>query len=603
MRRALDAMASLESASPASARVEAPPSDVTTVIKPRGGGARAVSVLCTGGTLTMRPDRDGALAPAEGFLAGRMAAMPEFRAPEMPAIELVELRPLVDSSDMGPADWSRVAAAIEARYDAADGFVVVMGTDTMAYAASALSFMLEGLGKPVVLTGSMLPLSTLFNDAARNLIVAAVVAGSLPVPEVCVFMDAQLMRGNRTVKSNSAGLDAFESVNFPALAKLETGLRFRPHLVSPRPPPGTAFRVHHALETNIAVWRMVPGFEDEYIQVAVREAAGLRAIVLELYGTGNLSARKASLVRALEAAVARGVAVVATSQCLRGAVDLRAYALGRRLDAIGVLSAYDMTTEAVVAKLAYLLSFPDCDRATLKHYMARSLRGEVTEALSLGGADGSAGGGIGGVPVVPGAPIAGAAAGFGALSGRRAALDHGAGGREGDRVLPLSNLSWLTEGEPAPAPPARPPPAPPSAPAAGLAVDGGAAATAPAVPLTAPFSVAQSAARSPARSRTADVGGAGAVDVEASPARPLRTAGDGPARLTPARAAGGGGARAGAAAGVAGAASPAAVAAVGAADTLRLSLARLREALVAPAATPRAAALAAGAGSSPRPPP
>lgn len=328
----------------------------------------------------MQPNEEGALAPAHGYLAERMLAMPEFKRAETPACTLVEMLPLIDSSDMGPEDWLRIADVIERLYYEFDGFVIVMGTDTMAYAASALSFILECLGKTVVLTGSMLPLSVLFNDAHRNLIVSIVLAATLDVPEVCIFMDHQLMRGNRTVKSNNSGLDAFESPNFPALAKLETGIRFRPNLVAPQ--PKGRFRVHRSMEKNIAVWRLIPGFDDEYIGIAIRNCTLLRAIVLELYGTGNLSARKASLVDALEAAVSKGIIIIATSQCHKGSVNLSTYALGRKLETIGVLSAFDMTTEAVVAKLGYILSWPDMNRAAVKQYMGRSLRGEVTANLS-----------------------------------------------------------------------------------------------------------------------------------------------------------------------------------------------------------------------------
>jgi len=356
------------------------PDTVVTVVKASLRDQRRVAVICTGGTLCMKPNADGALAPAPGFLVERMLAMHEFRQVDMPACTLYELLPLLDSSDMGPTDWSRIADTIAALYDEFDGFVVIMGTDTMAYAASALSFMLESLGKAVIFTGSMLPLSVLFNDAHRNLIVSIVIAAALDIPEVCVFVDDQLLRGNRTVKSNSAGLDAFESPNFPALAKLETGIRFRSALVAPQ--PKGRFRVHHGMETNIAVWRMLPGFDDEYICMAFQHCVGLKAVVLELYGTGNLSSRKASLVAAIEAAIEKGIVIVAASQCLRGGVALGAYALGRQLESIGVLSAYDMTTEAVIAKLAYLLSWQEMTSATLRSYMGRSLRGEVTESYA-----------------------------------------------------------------------------------------------------------------------------------------------------------------------------------------------------------------------------
>ena len=269
-------------AAPAAATPALPPA---LVIKPRAPAQRSVLIINTGGTIGMKRNAAGSLEPCPGYLAERLTDIAEFARPEMPATSLVELLPLLDSSDMGPDDWDRIARAVESAYWEHDGFVVVMGTDTMAYAASALSFMLENLGKPVVVTGSMLPLSDLFNDAQRNLIVSVVIAGMLAVPEVCVFMDARLMRGNRTVKTNSDGLDAFDSPNAPALATLETGIRLRAGLVLP--PPKGRFRVHAGLEKNVAVWRMIPGFSDEYILNAIAHTTNLRAIVLELCGGGG----------------------------------------------------------------------------------------------------------------------------------------------------------------------------------------------------------------------------------------------------------------------------------------------------------------------------
>jgi len=396
------------------------------VVKPRDpslGDQRCVAVLNTGGTISMKANAVGSLEPSPGYLAERVCAMAEFRRADMPAVDLFELLPLIDSSDMGPEDWTRIAAIIESLYYEYDGFVVVMGTDTMAYCGSALSFLLENLHKPVVLTGAMLPLVDLFNDAHRNLIVSIVLASILDVPEVCIFINDKLMRGNRTVKVNSSGLDAFDSPNFPPLALLETGIRFRPHLCLPQ--PRGRFRVHKALSTAVAVWRMVPGFDDEYIRVSVEHATSLRAIVLELYGTGNLSARKRTLIDALSKAIDKGIIIVAASQCLRGTVNLSAYALGKQLESIGVVQAGDMTTEALCAKLSYLLAVPGITRDQVISYMGRSLRGEITEtkpvivmggrglhgvlpmpqqlplpAAGFGGVGGGAGAGFGGsVPV------------------------------------------------------------------------------------------------------------------------------------------------------------------------------------------------------------
>jgi L-asparaginase len=351
------------------------------VVKPRDPSAleqRCVAVLNTGGTIGMKANAHGSLEPSPGYLAERICAMSEFKRADMPAVDLYELLPLLDSSDMGPADWIRIAQMIETLFYNYDGFVVVMGTDTMAYCGSALSFLLENLNKPVILTGAMLPLVDLFNDAHRNLIVSITLASILDVPEVCIFINDKLMRGNRTVKVSSSGLDAFDSPNFPPLALLETGIRFRPHLCLPQ--PRGRFRVNKALSTAVAVWRMVPGFDDHYIRVSIRDTPTLRAIVLELYGTGNLSARKSTLIDALTEAIEKGIIIVATSQCLRGTVNLSAYSLGKKLEAIGVVQAGDMTTEAVCAKLAYLMAQPGITREQVICNMGRNLRGEITES-------------------------------------------------------------------------------------------------------------------------------------------------------------------------------------------------------------------------------
>ena len=253
----------------------------TVAIKARETASqRSVLIINTGGTIGMSADAQGSLRCREGYLLEKLCAMGEFQRPEMPCCALHEMLPLLDSSDMCPDDWARIARVIESEYWGYDGFVIVMGTDTMAYAASALSFMLECLGKPVIFTGSMLPLGDLVNDAHRNLIVSVVIAGMLEVPEVCVFMDARLLRGNRTVKTSTEGLDSFDSPNCPPLATLETGIRLRSSLVLP--PPKGRFTVHTAMEKNIAVWRMIPGFSDEYIEITIEHSKHLRAIVLEL---------------------------------------------------------------------------------------------------------------------------------------------------------------------------------------------------------------------------------------------------------------------------------------------------------------------------------
>jgi L-asparaginase len=353
------------------------------IIKEKGASptSKNVAVLNTGGTIGMRYNSDGSLEPSVGYLAERMTTMPEFLREEMPGISLFELLPLIDSSDMGPAEWVRIAKMIEALYYSFDAFVLIMGTDTMAYAASALSFICENLSKPVIITGSMLPLCDVINDAQRNLVASIIFSSSFSIPEVCIFMDDTLFRGNRTIKINNNGLDAFDSPNYLPLGKLETSMKIYSNLILPH--PRGMFRVHHDFVTNIAVWRMIPGFDDEYIQVAVNNSVHLKGIVLELYGTGNVSSKKKSLLDAIQVAISKGIVVVASSQCLRGSVNLHAYKLGRNLEEIGVISAHDMTTEAIAVKLAYLLSWPGLSSLEqLKVLMNTSLRGEVTELSS-----------------------------------------------------------------------------------------------------------------------------------------------------------------------------------------------------------------------------
>eukprot|EP01138_Halocafeteria_seosinensis_P016438 gb/GECG01016769.1/.p1 GENE.gb/GECG01016769.1/~~gb/GECG01016769.1/.p1 ORF type:complete len:426 (+),score=43.85 gb/GECG01016769.1/:1-1278(+) len=337
---------------------------------------RGVLVIYTGGTLGMKRNSEGSLEPAAGYLTERMFHMSEFRDDDMPGVDLIETSPLIDSSDMTPTHWIYIANLVGEHYWDYDGFVVITGTDTMAYCASALSFLFENLGKPVILTGSMVPLCEIFNDARRNLIVALVIAAYVEVPEVAIFVNDKLLRGNRTSKINSMGLDAFTSPNFPPLAELATGFRLRK--MNFLPMPGARFRVNPALDTNIAVWQMVPGYKDDYIYTAIEHTRTLRGIVLELYGTGNVGAKK-KLKDAISMAISKGIAVVAASQCVYGMVDLDAYALGRNLKDIGVIGGLDMTTEAIVTKLAFLLSKPGMTNAKLHQLMHQNLRGELSD--------------------------------------------------------------------------------------------------------------------------------------------------------------------------------------------------------------------------------
>lgn len=225
-----------------------------------GFSNKRVLVLCTGGTLTMAPDKrqDGSLAPVEGALTNYLKNMPELQSSNMPDVFVHEYKPLLDSSDMGPSDWAVLANDIQSNYLYFDGFVIVYGTDTMAYAASALSFMLENLGKPVVFTGSQIPLCEPYNDARRNFIMALIFASRQPaIPEVSIFFHDRLLRAVRSTKVNTHLLMAFDSPNMEPLAKIGINIEENEHLLLP--PARGALRVHTKMDTRTLTLRLVPG--------------------------------------------------------------------------------------------------------------------------------------------------------------------------------------------------------------------------------------------------------------------------------------------------------------------------------------------------------
>jgi L-asparaginase len=347
-----------------------------------GNGKKNLLVIYTGGTLGMQADEGGSLAPVEGYLLGQMKLMPELNTDRMPNWDLLAYSPLIDSSDMDPSDWKKIATDIEENYFHYDGFVVIMGTDTMAFAASALSFMLENLGKSIVVTGSMIPLSEVYTDARRNLIVSMLFAVSDDYPEVCIFFNDKLLRGNRASKVNSTGLDAFDSPNYPPLAKLGVNIDHneRAVLAHPRGP----FSVYTETNRNVLVVKLAPGFTDTALDACLTHG-GLQALVLESYGTGNAASNtKGGFLKILEKAIRQQfITIVISTQCHKGCVLLRSYKVGEALSEIGVVSGLDMTTEAIVTKLGYLLArFQDRSKRgrqrIVSQLMGCSLRGELS---------------------------------------------------------------------------------------------------------------------------------------------------------------------------------------------------------------------------------
>lgn len=318
-------------------------------------------------------ENEGALTPVKNYLSEQLLALAELQRPEMPAYDIFEFDPLVDSSSMTPSEWGQIITVLDHNYYDYDGFVVIHGTDTMAYTASAVSFALQNLGKPVIFTGSQLPFGSVYSDARRNVIVAIYCAANFDVPEVCIFFNHKLFRGNRAIKTNSWDLDAFESPNFSPLATLGVTINLANELV--RPQPRGRFRTTTAFNTNVVVMRLTPGFTDEVLSGVFE--TNVQGVVLETYGTGNVSARKRDFIEVVHNGIKKGIIVVIASQCNAGTVNLGAYETGKQLEKIGCLSARDMTTEATVTKLSYLLGL------NIKHdevcrLMETDLRGEFS---------------------------------------------------------------------------------------------------------------------------------------------------------------------------------------------------------------------------------
>ena len=340
---------------------------------------KKVLVLYTGGTMGMKPGANGSLEPCKGYLTEELKRSPDLFNKEMPLFDIKEYDPLLDSSCMGPTDWIKIAVDIEEAYYEYDGFVVIMGTDTMAYASSALSFMLENLGKTVVFTGSQIPFAEVYNDARRNLIVSLIFSVQEDFPEVCVCFNDKLLRANRSTKVNSVGLAAFDSPNYPALATL--GVFFFERKDLARPQPKQAFRVFKKLDASIIVIKLIPGFDDDAINALVEYSKDLKAIVLEMYGAGNgPSGIKSSFLLALERAAQKGIVCVALTQCHQGGVNLDSYSMGAAYKNAGVMGGGDMTTEACTTKLAYLFGKGATHRDITEHNLLMiNIRGEVTD--------------------------------------------------------------------------------------------------------------------------------------------------------------------------------------------------------------------------------
>ncbi len=345
------------------------------------GKAASVLLIYTGGTIGMMQDaRSRELKPFDFKSLTRQ--IPELGKFDIDLSAIAFSEP-IDSSNMHTRVWQELANLIKKNYSKFDGFVILHGSDTMSFTASALSFMLENLGKPVVLTGSQLPIGVIRTDGKENLITAIEIAaakekGKPVVTEVCIYFEYKLYRGNRTFKYNSAHFDAFKSPNYPALA--EAGVNIQYNYPALMKPSGKKLNVHKALENDIVVLKLFPGISKK-ITAAIIHAPGAKALVLETFGAGNAST-EAWFINELQAIIKKGVIVLNITQCREGRVIQGMYETSSQLKKIGVIGGADLTFESAVTKLMFLLG-QKLKPKEIQELLIKNLRGELTSEVSL----------------------------------------------------------------------------------------------------------------------------------------------------------------------------------------------------------------------------
>lgn len=365
-----------------------------------------VLIIMTGGTICMRPSEDG-FVPARGFLDAGMAPRPSFNDNSNPGtVDVVvddkgtvtetkslrtpisrygrqirycvhEFETLLDSSSIDATGWTQIARTVYRNYEGFDGFVVLHGTDSLAYTCSALSFMLQDLGKPVILTGSQSPMLELQNDATDNLLGSLIVAGHFRIPEVCLFFNYKLFRGNRATKVSATEFAAFASPNCPPLATITaTGTNIAWDLVRRPTPEPLSLQLNLDI-SHVACLRIFPGIKPEMVDAVLR-VPDLRGLILETFGAGNApGGTDNTFTRVLADAVLRDNVIVNVTQCLSGNVS-PTYAPATVLGRAGVVFGHDMTTEAALTKLSYLMAVPGLSTHEISQQMSVSLRGELT---------------------------------------------------------------------------------------------------------------------------------------------------------------------------------------------------------------------------------
>ncbi len=336
----------------------------------------SVLIIYTGGTIGMVQDKDsGMLLPFDFDLIS--SHIPELQHFDF-NIDSITFETIVDSSNMDPSLWGKLAKLIQENYEDYDGFVILHGSDTMSYTASALSFMLENLNKPVILTGSQLPIGVNRTDGKENLItsleIAAAMENNTPlVPEVCIYFEYQLYRGNRTFKFNAENFDAFQSVNYPVLATAGVYIRYNHNYI--RRPNFKRLHIQTRMERKVAVLKLFPGIPDELVK-AVLNIQDLKGVVMETYGNGNTHTEK-RFMDLLEEATTKGIIILNVTQCKGGFVEIGKYQTSIELGKIGVVGGLDMTTEAAITKMMYVLA-KNTDKSKAISLLQKDLRGELT---------------------------------------------------------------------------------------------------------------------------------------------------------------------------------------------------------------------------------
>ena len=337
-------------------------------------------LIYTGGTIGMKQDAaDQTLKPFD--FSQIVEEVPEIRK-FAAKIDSWTFDPLIDSSDVEPGMWQALARLIQEKYDSYDGFVILHGTDTMAYSASALSFMLDGLTKPVIFTGSQLPIGVPRTDGRENLISSIEIASAKDgechamVPEVCIFFGSQLIRGNRSIKANAEAFKAFQSPNYPLLAESGINIRYNTECIRKPLDWYQNISINTRLDTRVSILKLHPGITPEAVRYFLCDPV-TRAVIIETYGAGNAPSAR-WFTEIVREAAGMGKVLVNVTQCTSGTVDMDLYACGKGLEKAGVTNGYDSTTESALAKLFYLLG-KSGDNEWVKDMMKRNLKGEISK--------------------------------------------------------------------------------------------------------------------------------------------------------------------------------------------------------------------------------